>query len=1309
MKKWPLLLLPLFLLLLSNCQSTPPEEAQPASLAVAPMELSLRPGETATLTVASIPAEASTGEVSWESSDDSVATVSAEGVVRGVSVGEATVTVRVAEGLSATATVRVSRLQPRRISLERSSLLLLPGERQLLKVTLLPEGAALGEVSWRSEDDDVFVVDDRGRITARNPGTATLTVSSGTLHRRALVVVKERLTAAESEVIFTLVPEAEFLQGVEESEERSAGPLWLSDRPVTAELWQTVRRWATTDAGNAARADGGALYEIPSAGRKGNDGAPEKSLSHPVTRASWRSAVVWLNALTEYFNAHTETELEPVYYTDSSAATPLRRASRAELIRRDVLYSQDNPYVKEDADGFRLPRSLEWELAARYILDGDLDGSITDPGEAYPGDYATGADAPYNSEAQDDFDGDGRVESTGDVALFEGNAEGSTAEVAGKEPNALGLYDMSGNVFEWVFEWHPSQLGEGRTIRGGSWASPAAYVQLGLTDHAPPYFEDGITGFRVARNAARIRVRNVLLVEGAREVRLGGSLALEARVIPENAYDRDLLWESSDPAVASVSPTGVVTGEGVGSATISVRTVDGGHRASTTVEVTVPVQGISLNLKSAAIPVGEQISLTATITPPDATHRGLSWQSGEPGVASVNAQGVVKGVAPGTTTIRVSTTDGRFSQRFTAVVQDRRSIGGAEVTMSEVPALRFPQGIDDNRTGSVASPFWVATTEITYRLWEEVRQWATAEERGEEAYTFDTAGRAGGAWPDPAGTGPQHPVTELSWASAAVWTNALTEFYNSRRGADLRPVYYRDRGLTEPLRDATRLVPGQGGSPPLYLDSGADGLRLLTDDEWELAARYRGSDSREGAIEFPIGSEQWWSPGNYASGAAGSVDDRDATLAVAVVEEPPGSTAPVGSRGANTLGLFDMSGNISEWTLRQQEDGSLSPVRRGGSWFSDLSELRVSAVDPLSSAPGVEEFTAGLRVGRGTFGRELSSLEERELNIGQVPPEDQAIAPPAGAQAEKALAEITPPPESGPGSVEELSTDTLEIPLVHVPAGAFPFGLADGEVRRVGRPFLMGKTEVTYGLWREVHSWAENAGYRIEDEGAIHPEVSPGSDLENYPVAEISWWSAVAWTNALTQYINAKNRESLEPVYYMDRDFTRPVRSSASVGGATGSEAPYAKEGATGFRLPTSEEWELAARWAGEEPLGEQFSLSEESGPYWNPGRTVSGATESVEQDEEASIFAVFGGGRPEPVASRQPNALGIFDMSGNVAEMCYDWRPFMVGKRRVRRGGSYASELQEIYIGKTGIVSPTNPYLPMNGLRVVRTASPEE
>ena len=149
----------------------------------------------------------------------------------------------------------------------------------------------------------------------------------------------------------------------------------------------------------------------------------------------------------------------------------------------------------------------EWELAARYIEDANGDGDIEDTGagivEYYPGNHASGADADYDKGARADYDGDGDQDTTGNVAWYGDNSGSKTRDVATKDDNALGLFDMSGNVAEWNFDWHPDVDTE-RVVRGGSWydaGGTLVRLQLGRLSRGQPDAGSGTWGFRPARNA----------------------------------------------------------------------------------------------------------------------------------------------------------------------------------------------------------------------------------------------------------------------------------------------------------------------------------------------------------------------------------------------------------------------------------------------------------------------------------------------------------------------------------------------------------------------------------------------------------------------------------------------------------------------------------------------------------------------------------------------------------------------------------------------------------------------------------------
>jgi formylglycine-generating enzyme required for sulfatase activity len=262
----------------------------------------------------------------------------------------------------------------------------------------------------------------------------------------------------------------------------------IAETEVTYELWNAVKTWATVGDGGTVHT-GEASYTFANVGTKGDNGA--RTIQDPVTTINWRDAMVWTNALTEYFNAQNATSYAVVYTSDAGYTTPIRSSADG-AFGASVNYpspgSFDDPYINANAKGFRLPTSDEWELAARYINDANSDGDIMDAGEYYPGSYASGATAAYTDAT-----------ATGLVSWYSGNSSSSTHPAATKTVNALGLYDMSGNVWEWDYDWHPSWVGAYRVGRGGSWNLTANFMQVGYVNFDYPFFESNDIGFRPAR------------------------------------------------------------------------------------------------------------------------------------------------------------------------------------------------------------------------------------------------------------------------------------------------------------------------------------------------------------------------------------------------------------------------------------------------------------------------------------------------------------------------------------------------------------------------------------------------------------------------------------------------------------------------------------------------------------------------------------------------------------------------------------------------------------------------------------------
>lgn len=172
-----------------------------------------------------------------------------------------------------------------------------------------------------------------------------------------------------------------------------------------------------------------------------------------------------------------------------------------------------------------------------------------------------------------------------------------------------------------------------------------------------------------------INVTGVTLDKTTLSLEEGATDNLVATVAPSTATNKAVSYTSSNTDVATVDGNGQVTAVASGTANIEVTTEDGGKTATSTVTVTakqIPVTGVTLDKPTLSLEVGATETLNATIAPNDATYKAVRFTSSDEGIATVDDNGLVTAVAPGSADITVeSLMDGSKTATSTVTVTEQ--------------------------------------------------------------------------------------------------------------------------------------------------------------------------------------------------------------------------------------------------------------------------------------------------------------------------------------------------------------------------------------------------------------------------------------------------------------------------------------------------------------------------------------------------------------------------------------------------------------------------------------------------------------
>lgn len=626
------------------------------AIKISDSRLSLEEGEEATLTASVFPSDATQSTLTWRSDKPEVATVDQDGNVRAVKAGVAVITVSVSETVFETCTVTVvSRVTG--ISFDVDELEILPGESHQLKVTVLPENASVPDVNWSSDNAKVAKVSDTGLVTGLSAGEATI----------------HAVTKDGGKMATCLVKVGTPVSGISLS--KSSASMYVGDSPLALTAAITPSNasdksvvWSSSDASVASVTAG-------------------SGLDATVTPVAAGTATITVSTQDGKFSASCVlTVMQHVTGVSISKSSLTLYTGQTETLSAQVkpddatdtrlTWSSSDKTVATVANG----KVTALKAGSVQIRVTTFEGGFQDVCNLTVKQHVTGLDLSHSTRT-----------------IYLGQTVTMTATV------------LPSDASDKSVTWTSSNSDIVSVTQNGSVTANA----MGEAEITATSNDGGFSkSCKVTVIEPLVPATSLTLTPKTMSLNIGESGSLELQILP-NDCNEILEWKSSDPSVATVN-AGDITALAAGTTTITVRGSNTSASATVTVIDPYAVTGVTLDRTTLSLEMGETATLVATVLPEDARDKTVTWSSGNTAVATVDQQGKITTVSPGTAQITVTTKDGSFSASCALTVVERvvpiTSISYAEkgttvkMNMGESYNIRVKVSPDDATEQITVSP-----------------------------------------------------------------------------------------------------------------------------------------------------------------------------------------------------------------------------------------------------------------------------------------------------------------------------------------------------------------------------------------------------------------------------------------------------------------------------------------------------------------------------------------------------------------------------------------------------------------------------
>lgn len=586
-----------------------------ASIELNTSSISLKSGETFSLSATVYPDDAADKSLVWDSSNASVATVSDNGVVKGIYIGQAEITASAMDGsgVSAVCQVEVIPTPAEGIRIDQvGPIQMKAGETYQLTATVMPETATDKTVTWSSDAPESVTVDENGLLHAHAVGELNIMATNSSGQSDRIVVVVNPTLAQEIEL------------------NRSTAALKVGG---TIQLSVIFTPETTTNKNVIWQSSNSSVASVSNQGL-----VSAMALGECVVTASTLDG----SNISATCNVSVgETAAEGISISPAGPVT----ISIGESLQ---LSAEVTPSSTTD-------KSVSWQTVGTYsdCISVDSTGLVTAI-KSTMGNYASVC--ATNSAGQSAYidvlvpilyvssiePGENKISLMPGqikeipISIYPENATSTDLNVENTNPSVASVIKSSDGKGVNI-----TALSVGETtivISSTDGSGVAAFISVAVMPITA-------TGIEIATPETT-------------QLKVGQTLRLSATVTPDDATDKSVIWRSENSDIATVDQYGVVTAVGVGEVNITA-TNSSGQTASIMI-IVVPTLAESLIITNTAVNmhVGEEYQFVALIEPFTTTNKNLNWTSSNPNIVKIDNDGKATAIELGEAVIEVATTDG---------------------------------------------------------------------------------------------------------------------------------------------------------------------------------------------------------------------------------------------------------------------------------------------------------------------------------------------------------------------------------------------------------------------------------------------------------------------------------------------------------------------------------------------------------------------------------------------------------------------------------------------------------------------------